>query len=407
MKLLLLINLRLDERRDALGKGQRPQLGYDALAAAVRALPDGRADILDQNSVDREGGWEIRLARRLFGYHTALALLGYKHCQQYDAVYSDSEFVALPLALLIGPHRARPRHVTSAYYLTGRRNALCHRLLGAHRGMDTIFTLSKEQYETGRKLTIPESKLVFLESCGHVDVRFFSTETGQAVDERQICSTGLEFRDYQTLVRAVAELPFVKLKIDPASPSSLHRTAVDHSRMPPNAEIVHMGLGRARQLYAESAAVVIPLRANPMGAGTWVMVEAMLMGKPVIITRSQDGTFAGRRDLVDGESVIMVDAGDVPGLRNAIERLMTDQELRRRIGARGREWALQHANREEWLKILIDALSGTAEDVTFPEVADAGVSISPQFGSSFHIDELERPLRGGMAEQRRKTHGPG
>ena len=30
------------------------------------------------------------------------------------------------------------------------------RLLKAYRGMDIIFTLSKEQYETGRKLTIPE-----------------------------------------------------------------------------------------------------------------------------------------------------------------------------------------------------------------------------------------------------------
>jgi len=87
----------------------------------------------------------------------------------------------------------------------------------------------------------------------------------------------------------------------------------------------------------------------------------MLAGKPVIITRSEDGTFAGRRDIVDGENVIMVDAGDVPGWRNALERLMTDKELRRRIGARGREWAKRHANREEWLKIIIGALRGAAK----------------------------------------------
>jgi Glycosyl transferases group 1 len=125
----------------------------------------------------------------------------------------------------------------------------------------------------------------------------------------------------------VAELPFVKLKIDPASPWSLHRSAVGQVQMPPNAKIVQLRLGAARQLYAESAAVVVPLRANPIGAGTAVMVEAMLAGKPVIITRSEDGTFAGRRDLVDGENVIMVGAGDVPGWRNALERLMTTRNF--------------------------------------------------------------------------------
>jgi glycosyltransferase involved in cell wall biosynthesis len=359
MKLLLLINHHLpDDRLEAARKGERPQADYDALAEAVRAVPGGRADILDRNSVDREAGWLVRLVRRLCGYNIALALLGYQRCYQYDAVFSHSELVALPFAFLIRPRSRRPRHDTTAYYLTGRRNALLYRLLGVHRGIDTIFTLSREQFETGQQLKIPEKKLVLLASCGYVDAKFFGTETGQAVDERQICSTGLEFRDYETLLAAVAELPFVKLKIDPASPWSLHRSAVGQVQMPPNAKIVQLRLGAARQLYAESAAVVVPLRANPIGAGTAVMVEAMLAGKPVIITRSEDGTFAGRRDLVDGENVIMVGAGDVPGWRNALERLMTDKELRRRIGARGREWAKKHANREEWLKIMFGALRG-------------------------------------------------
>jgi glycosyltransferase involved in cell wall biosynthesis len=359
MKLLLLVPHNLaDDRHKAVRNGERPQADYDALAEAVRALPGGQADILDRNSVEREGGWLIRLVRRLCGYNMALALLGYQHRHQYDAVFSHSERIALPLGFLIWPRSQRPRHVANAYYLVGRRNAFWYRLLGAHRGIDTIFTLSREQYERGLQLKIPESKLILVESCGFVDAQFFSTAPGQTVDERQICSTGLEFRDYETLLSAVAELPSVKLKIDPSSPWSLHRSAAGHSQIPPNAEIVHLKLGEVWKLYSESAAVVIPLHINPIGAGITTMVEAMLMGKPVIITRSQDGSFGGRRDLVDGEDVIMVDAGDVPGLRDAIERLMTDRELRRRIGAGGHTWAEQHASRELWLEIMIGALCG-------------------------------------------------
>ena len=47
--------------------------------------------------------------------------------------------------------------------------------------------------------------------------------------------------------------------------------------------------------------------------------------------------------------------------RKAIERLMTDAELRRRIGAKGREWALRHTNREQWLEIFVEALRGPPE----------------------------------------------
>jgi glycosyltransferase involved in cell wall biosynthesis len=359
MKVLLLIPHDLAENRhDAVRKGVRPQADYDALAEAVRTAPGGRADILDRNSVERDRNWLVRLVRRFWGVNWALALLGYQRCRQYDAVYTHSEIVGVPFALLILTLSRRPRHVTTAYYLFGRRNTLWFRLLRVHRGMDKIFTLAREQYETGRgALRISESKLVCLEACGYVDAKFFSAPTGQTVDQRQICSAGLEFRDYGTLLNAVAALPGIKLKIDPASPWSLHRNEADDLQIPPNAEICHMELGAVRRLYAESAAIIIPLYPNPIGAGTTTLVEGMLMGKPVIVTCSKDKTFSGRRDLVDGDNVVMVGACDVAGLRSAIERLMNDQELRSRVGASARRWAEQHASREQWLKIMIDALS--------------------------------------------------
>jgi glycosyltransferase involved in cell wall biosynthesis len=359
LKLLLLISHKVAEgRHGAVANDERPQADYDALAEAVRAIPGGQADILDWGSVERETGWFIRLIRRLYGYNVALALLGYQRCREYDAVFCHGESVALPFAFLISLRSRRPRHVALAYYFVGRRYALWYRVLGADRGMDTIFTLSREQYARGRRLNIAEDKLILLDSCGYVDQKFFSVVTGITADERQICSTGLEFRDYETLISAVAELPDVKLKIDPNSPWSLHRSDVGGEKIPPNVEIVRMKLGASRQLYSESAAIVIPLHVNSIGAGSTTMVEAMLMGKPVIITRSQDKTFAGRKDLVDGENLIMVDVGDVPGLRDAIGRLMTDRELRRHIGVRARKWAEQHASREQWLEIMIGALRG-------------------------------------------------
>lgn len=56
--------------------------------------------------------------------------------------------------------------------------------------------------------------------------------------------------------------------------------------------------------------------------------------------------------------MILVDADDTAGLRAAIGRLMSDPDLRRRIGGNARKWAEERDGRAQWLEILIGALHG-------------------------------------------------
>ena len=140
MKVLLLIPHTLTpDRHAAVRAGERPQTDYDALAEAVRAMPGGQADILDRSSVGKDGGWLVRLTHRLLGIDWALALLGFLHCRRYDTVLTHSEALGLPLSVLFILLWRRPRHVTTAYYLVGKRNALWYRLLRAHNRIDKIF----------------------------------------------------------------------------------------------------------------------------------------------------------------------------------------------------------------------------------------------------------------------------
>ena len=362
MKVLLLVPQSCPgDRHESVRNGTRPQADYDAVAEAVRAIRGGRADILDRNSVEQEGGWLVRLVRRLAGINWALALLGYQRCRGYDAVMTQSEVVGLPFAFLAATLWRRPRLVTTAFYLDGRRNAAWYRVLRIHNCIDTIFVLGREQYDIGRlQLGLPEGKLAHLDTCGYIDTAFFAATPPRTVNERQICSVGLEFRDFPTLIKAMAGLPDIKLKLDPASPWSLHQSKVGDLSIPPNVEICHMAMGTVRSLYAESAAVVIPLLPNAIGAGRTTLVEAMAMGKPVIITKSKDNTYAGRPDIIDGENVILVNQGDGADMRRAIERLIGDAELRRHIGANARRWAQEHAGRQQWLDVVVRALSGQA-----------------------------------------------
>jgi glycogen synthase len=85
-------------------------------------------------------------------------------------------------------------------------------------------------------------------------------------------------------------------------------------------------------LYARAAVVACPSRREGFGVAC---LEAMAHGRPVVA-----GDVGGLRDLVvDGETGYLVPPRDVPALRAALERLLGDADLRRRLGAAGRERA--------------------------------------------------------------------
>jgi len=66
-----------------------------------------------------------------------------------------------------------------------------------------------------------------------------------------------------------------------------------------------------------------------------VLLEAQALGTPVVSTR----VGAIPEIVVDGETGLLVEPGSVDQLAEAIERLLTDEKLRRKMSQRAREWA--------------------------------------------------------------------
>jgi glycosyltransferase involved in cell wall biosynthesis len=86
------------------------------------------------------------------------------------------------------------------------------------------------------------------------------------------------------------------------------------------------------RLYAWAAVVACPSRREGFGVAC---LEAMAHARPVVATG-----VGGLLDLVvDGETGLVVPPRDPAALRAALERLLADGELRRRLGAAGRERA--------------------------------------------------------------------
>jgi glycosyltransferase involved in cell wall biosynthesis len=82
--------------------------------------------------------------------------------------------------------------------------------------------------------------------------------------------------------------------------------------------------------YERAAVVVCPSRREGFGL---VCAEAMAHGRPVVATK-----VGGLAELVvDGETGILVEPGDPKALRAATDLLLADRDLRRKLGAAGRE----------------------------------------------------------------------
>ena len=106
-------------------------------------------------------------------------------------------------------------------------------------------------------------------------------------------------------------------------------------------------------LYARAAVVACPSRREGFGV---TCLEGMSHGRAVVATG-----VGGLRDLVvDGETGILVPARDPAALRGALQRLLDDPELRRRLGAAGRQRAQE---RFSWAAVT-DAMLAAYADAT-------------------------------------------
>ena len=111
---------------------------------------------------------------------------------------------------------------------------------------------------------------------------------------------------------------------------------------------------KLQELYARAAVVACPSRREGFGVAC---LEAMAHGRPVVA-----GDVGGLRDLVvDGETGCLVRPGDVAALRAALERLLADRDLRRRLGAAGRERARE---RFSWDAVTDTTLAAYDEALT-------------------------------------------
>jgi glycosyltransferase involved in cell wall biosynthesis len=371
------------EVQQEIAAGRYPRKDYFELARALQA------DIVDWPST--QDTLISRLLARWVGKSVAQAWLAFHLRKHYESIYTDSERLGIPLAILLKLTGSRTRHIMLAHILSPWKKRIWFRWGRIHSHIETILCHATQQRQMMiDQLKIPAAKIVLIPY--QADEYFWRPMTAQeaqaALEESQhlsqpqtaiedetphapagiaaqarpmICSVGLEFRDYPTLIEATRGLD-IQVEIAAASLWSDHQGISAEKTLPPNVHVSAHKYLSLRHLYAASRIVIVPLLDVPNQAGITVILEAMAMGKAVIVsaTRGQTDTIRDRRNNGYGrvERAVLpgfleapgvpehlrhlptgfyVKPGDPAELRKAITYLLAHPDLADELGRNGRQ----------------------------------------------------------------------
>lgn len=308
------------------------------------------ADLIDFEAAQRAGPLS-RFIARFFDQHLALAWTCFRHRKDYEVIFTDCEGVGLPLAVMLKyltpfAHR-RPQLLMLGHDVLSAKKRPFYDMLRVQTHMAYHFVYNQtHKEELQRRWGIPDERVVRTHFM--VDTSYFSPEAviARSRARPQICAVGIEARDYATLMQAVDGLA-VDVVIAASSPWSHQADPSKELTPPPNVIIDRDLTLDVRQLYADSAFVVMPLFDVDRAAGSTTILEAMAMSKAVICSRAR-----GQRELVvDGETGIYVTPGDVLALRTAIQHLLDHPEEAARMGAAGRRSVVQEMSLERYVEL--------------------------------------------------------
>jgi glycosyltransferase involved in cell wall biosynthesis len=285
---------------------------------------------------------------------------------------SLSEKVGLPLALR---GTGGVPHVLIGHYLNSPRKRVMQKRTGYLHRFDRIVVLCRTQETYLREeVGLPPEKVRLL--LHHVDTRFWTPRAveGRIEDEGtgevRVISVGRERRDYETLKQTAILLPRIPFDIVASSPWVHRKEDGGVQSLPPNLRIQrNLPWKQLRKLYRSSAIAVVPLEAGTeYAAGATGLLEAMAMGKSVIVT----GT-PGISDYVEGGvTARVVPPGDPEALAAIIRELYERPVEAARLGANAQRWVHENRDTDTYLRALTEIIREVAPNAV--PAADSGAT---------------------------------
>ncbi len=252
----------------------------------------------------------------------------YLLCNGYDGVVTVGHRSSLAFGLL---NRLAPRmkvHIVKEIWLGESNSRGWKRLLKGilqrvyrfgFAKVSKVIVTSRSEIETYADiLSLPPSCFEFIPWPSNIDVpRMVKSHQGY------ILAAGRSLRDWETFFRAVSEVPCKVVAIGA-------RSDLEGMEIPGNVtlfcDIPH---GQYLKLLEGSRIVIVPLLKSRRSAGQAAFLEAMALGKPVIVAQ-----VTGAADyLEDGRNALLYPPGNSEALKDKILGLLSDSDLSERISS--------------------------------------------------------------------------
>lgn len=270
-----------------------------------------------------------------YGGDFASVLASLRLANGADAVFSTVDTVGIPLMLLKRAGALRPALVYTAVGLPERlvqlRSDFARRLYAASlRRTQAIVAYSAVEADWLRDWLGPGGPPVVFVPFG-VDVDAFRPPAGGSPDVDVVSIGADPRRDFELLTALASRRPELSFRIV---------TTPDRARSlrpaPLNVALeTGLPLEDVRGRLAAARVVALPVRDNTYSGATTVLLQAMAMAKPVVVSRT-DAIARGYR-LEDGVNCRLVPPGDIDAFERALVETVAGAEAAVSLGRRARE----------------------------------------------------------------------
>lgn len=280
-----------------------------------------------KSALERAGG---------YGGDFATVLASLRETNRADVVLSTVDTVGIPLLLLRKAGTVRPPLVYIAIGLPERLERLRTermRRLYARALASSTAVLAYSEHEVAQlgafMASFRESTSVEFVPFG-VDAHAFAPPvTPPSTD---VVMAGADpHRDVELFLSLAAAMPSKSFRLV---------TTADRARTlpatPPNLDVeADIPLEAMRRRLEEARVVALPILENSYSGATTVLLQAMALAKPVVVTRTR--AIASGYGLADGDNCRLAEPGDAEGFQRAVAGVLRDEWHARSLGARARK----------------------------------------------------------------------
>jgi len=290
-----------------------------------------------------------------YGGDFASVLGSLRRANAADVIFSTVDTLGIPLILLKRVGLVRRPLVYVSIGLPERlvqlRNRPMRRLYrSALRGASAVVAYSEHEAAALRDWLGPGGPEVVFVPFG-VDVDAFRPV--EAADQDfDVLSVGVDpRRDFELLLAIAERNPELIFRIVAGADR-----ARSLGRLPDNVTLeTDIPLEQVRLRLAASGCVALPVRDNSYSGATTTLLQAMAMGKPVIVSRT--AAIADGYELEDRDNCRLVEPGDEQAFERAVLETLTGAAAARALGSRARQTVERSFSWERFTGALWEVLS--------------------------------------------------